>query len=108
MRTTCGVGGYFRAAFRADEGILRAADRALHGIFAGGGAAFRADGLSAVGTAIGAIGQLGAALRAFAGEIEPAVGTDFRIGADFGAAPGASENRDRQFGATVNTHAFIF
>ena len=62
----------------------------------------------AVGAAIGAIRQQGAAVRAFAGEIESAVGTDFRIGADLGAAFGAREDHDRQFCAAIDADIFTF
>lgn len=108
LRTTRRTGGDIRAAIRASEGELRAADRALNGRLAGGRSAFRADRLTAVGAAIGSVRQLRVALRTLAGEIESAVGADFRIGGDFGAALGAGEDHNRQRGAAVDADVFVF
>ena len=80
----------------------------MNGVLAGRRAAFRADRLIAVGTAIGAIGQLGTAPWTFAGEIKPAVRTYVSIGIDFGAAFGAGKDHDRQCRATVNADVFVF
>ena len=66
FRATGRAGGDIGPAFGTCEGELRATHGALHGVFAGGRSAFRADGLIAVRAMIGAIGQLFTALRTFA------------------------------------------
>ena len=79
----------------------------MNGIFAGGRAAFRADGLIAVRAAISTVGYWGAAPRTFAGEIESAVGTDFSIGVDLSVALGAGEDHDRKCCAAIDADGLV-
>ena len=62
----------------------------------------------AVGAAIGASGQLGAALRALAGKIESAVGANFGVSIHFRVALGAGKDYDGQRGAAIAADIFVF